>query len=223
VPTLTACAQAYATWARWDRAADLYAQAQALDSGSFATWCSAIDVGIRRGDRAALAALCRKGLRRFGDSQDTGIAGSLVYRLLVIGDTTATPEQVARLVRLALERPSLPDSDRDQLLGMAAFRAGRFERALVPLTRSAGGQRNDAWSRSVYPVTQFFTAMALHHLHRPDAARARLAEGIKALDAWRPGGKGDAPGDDLWACWVRAQAVRAEAEALLGHAPKPGG
>jgi tetratricopeptide (TPR) repeat protein len=221
VEALAAYGRAYATRAHWDRATDLYAQALAVDPGYLDAWRGALDVGMGRGDRAGLAGLFRDFLRRFGDTDDPGTADAVIHRLLVLGDTTAPPEQVARLAQLAITPSTPTEAYRNLIRGMVSFRAGRFEQALIQLTHTEWSRLDDPWLRANCARDLFFTAMAQHRLGNPDAARAKLAEGIKLLDTWPWRDEAGGPRDVGWSIRARAETVRAEAEALLGHGPGP--
>jgi WD40 repeat protein len=216
---LAECANAYAARARWDRAGGLFAEALALDPDHFDARCGAIDVCLSRGKRAAAAVHCRELLRRIGNTDDPHIADEVVRRLLVVAGTAPAPGQVTRLAERALAR-DCSDAYRGLIRGMAAFRAGQFKEALARLKGAAWGEADEMWVKGAHALNLFFTALAEHHLHHPDAARARLAEGVRVLDSW-PRGQAGALGGH-WAWWTLAQAVRAEAKTLLEQSAKKG-
>jgi WD40 repeat protein/serine/threonine protein kinase/tetratricopeptide (TPR) repeat protein len=211
---LAACGNAYAAWARWDLAGERFAQALALAPDHFEARCGALDVALQRGERAAVVGHCRELLRRFGDTADPAAADELVRRLLVVAETPATPEQLTRLAVRAVARVARWQVCRNLIRGMVSIRAGRFEQALAQLTQDPGWSPNESWLTGAHALNRFFTALAQHRLHHPDAARETLAQGIKLLDGWPRHGEAGELGDPNWPWWVHAQAVRTEAEPL---------
>ena len=104
-----------------------------------------------------------------------------------------------RVRQLLLEKAPVPEGTltspqqwRLMLRGMAEYRAGRYEQAADSL-----------WRGEKYGLSYFFLAMARQRLGQADAARAALAEGVRAEDGLSPGDR------------ALADIVRREAEALL--------
>ncbi len=89
------------------------------------------------------------------------------------------------LILAQVARQQMPaDLDALALVGMAQYRLGRFDRALIELAKARDG-RASAGSEPD-PATAMFVAMALHRLGRTDAARREL-ERAKTLVPTDPG------------------------------------
>jgi WD40 repeat protein/tetratricopeptide (TPR) repeat protein/tRNA A-37 threonylcarbamoyl transferase component Bud32 len=178
-----------------NEAAARFAEALALDPGRDYTWCLAADACLMQDRREEYARRCSALLRRAEEANDPDVTVTVAWRLLLVPGV-ADGEHVRQLL---LHKAPAQEGDfparfiwRARLLGMAAYRAGRYEEAV-------------AWLKKGYQdaITDFFVAMAQQRLGHADAARAALADGVRSQDELGPRSQ------------FSAGVVRREAETLL--------
>ena len=123
---------------------------------------------VLAGDREGYRRACAATLERFGRSQDA-LIGEAARACLVGPDAVDDPSVPRRLAETALARePGAPWLH--YVLGLADFRAGRYEAAVEHLGESLKSGADWAAAPLNYPVL----AMAYHRLGRKDEARRWL-------------------------------------------------
>jgi len=154
-------------------------------------------LGLDLGDHAGYRATCALYLSSLPPDPPAELANGAAW-LSVLGDG-ADPGRALSLIEAALAGRS-PDQNRDAIntLGVALYRAGRFDEAAkrlaesVRLTGNGGGPED--WA---------FLALAHHRLG--DQATAR--RWLDRLRAWKPAGSPRSFWDDLQSEVVRREAV----------------
>jgi WD40 repeat protein/serine/threonine protein kinase/tetratricopeptide (TPR) repeat protein len=194
-PLLAECGRACLNYDHGDEAAAHLAASLAVDPDQNYTHCLAADACLLQGRPEEYARRCRDLLRRAEETTDPDVAVTTAWRLLIVPGV-ADGERVRQLLQ---QKAPAQEGDypgrfewRTRLLGMAAYRAGRYDEALAWLRRGS----EDA-------ITHFLRAMVLQRLGRTDAARAALAEGVREQEGLEAGAR-------MWAA-----VTRREAEALL--------
>jgi WD40 repeat protein/tetratricopeptide (TPR) repeat protein len=193
---LAECGTVCFKYGRGDEAAARFAEALALDPDRLDAQIGAADASLLQGRREEYARRCEALLRRAEGATDPGVTVEAAWRLTLVPGV-ADAERVRQLLLQKAPVPeegslTNPQTWRLMLRGMAEYRAGWYEQAAESLQR--GYQEAAAY---------FFLAMARQRLGQRDAARAALAEGIRAEDKLSPGER------------ALADIVRHEAEALL--------
>jgi WD40 repeat protein/tetratricopeptide (TPR) repeat protein len=190
---LTECGEVCLQSGHGDEAAARFADALALDPDRLDAQVRAADACLLLGRREEYARRCDALLRRAEGPRGAPVTDWAALRLLRVPGV-ADAERVRQLL---LQKSPVPEKNdtssyRSPLRGMAEYRAGRYEQAAAFLQR--GYQHAESY---------FFLAMARQRLGQPDAARAALAEGVRAEDGLWPGER------------ALADIVRREAEAVL--------
>ena len=131
----------------------------------------------------------------------------------------AAPEQLVRLTEqaLAVPHPQWAQPWFQQSRGLAELRAGRPRQAVDWIRK---GLKQPEGAPPVYEATgRLLLSLAYHQLKEDEKARAALGSATQIIDHQLP--KADS-GDlgDGWLNWVFCQAVRREAEALVGNEAK---
>jgi WD40 repeat protein/serine/threonine protein kinase len=213
---LTACGDARASRGNWQAAGKAFEQALAQDADHLAARCGAADVCLQQSDRKGYEAHCRELLRRFGGTADPRTARELVRRLLSAAVMATDAAAVLRLADCAARAGSRYE-DRAYLQrakAIADFRAGRFARAIERFTSPVAPAPHSA-AKAARSESEFYLAIAHHHLGHAKEARASLAAGRTLLEEAQQLEKSPEVGN-YWADWVYARAAAAEAEAILG-------
>jgi WD40 repeat protein/tetratricopeptide (TPR) repeat protein len=159
---------------RWEAAATAHDRlaSEPLENTSDQLSHRTVQVGALResGDMLAVRNVCETLLEQFGDTTDPGLANGLAWVCVLSPDAVGDPEAPIRLAQFAVDhgdtqmrRASL------NTLGVALFRAGRFEEAIDWLEESIRGQGGEG-----SPQDWAFLAMANHHLGHPEEARRWL-------------------------------------------------
>ena len=195
---------------------------EAIDAGSPGPepWYRLAMSRLILGDHAGYREACRRLLERSSAGEPSfKTANNLAWSCALGPGALDDYEPAIRLARSASE--SRPEINRLNTLGTVLYRAGRFEEALGPLTRSvaihgAGGTPYDA----------LILAMSHRRLGHFDEARTWL----RRASAPGPVGmrKPDALGPSSWIPRVELEILRREAASLIGPgadraASKPGG
>jgi WD40 repeat protein/tetratricopeptide (TPR) repeat protein len=198
----------------WRAALADYREGLARDPSNSLAWMGAATLYLQLGDGEGYRRHARSMLDAFGATDDPTIA----ERTAKIGLLTPPPpEDAPRLIALA-ERAVTRGAGTSlrpwaQLArGMAAYRDGQFAAAVEILL--AAGDANA--SPCITPTAALFRAMAESRLGHVEAARTRLDDARRALEAIAP------PAADLgaaWHDWLICQVALREAEAVIGGQP----
>ncbi len=212
---------------QWDKASADFIKGTECKKPHPWAWCPSAMLCLRDGNLDGYRKICADVLQRFGKGDDV-YAGADAAWVCFLGPTAGV--DAAQLVLLA--EKALAKGPKDHwnvnLLGVALYRAGRFEDAVKRLTEAtalhAGPYRTDML------YTWFFLAMAHHRLGHADEAHRWLDKAIQGTEeALKPaagsaGKSGTAPGaiPPNWIRKLTLQLLRREAEDLIqARAPRP--
>jgi hypothetical protein len=208
------CARWYVGHGRWDRAAATLGKARDLEpddlEGSYLLAAARLHLGDRDGYRGC----CAEVVRRFGPSRSAARAALAARLCLVVPDAAGRLHDAQRLAGLATDGTAKHRDYPEFALvkGMAEYRSGRYEAAADWL-----GKEQARRSRSGQALAGLFLAMARHRLGQDDEARRALDQAGRQVGELRPRSAVRAQAD--WPEWVLCEAVRREAEALVGAGP----
>jgi WD40 repeat protein/serine/threonine protein kinase/tetratricopeptide (TPR) repeat protein len=207
---------AYADLGQWDKASADFVKAQECEQPHYQAWYSRAMLCLREGNQSGYRKICADMLQRFGKAKDRGAASMALWTCLLTPNAGADPAQLVRLAEKALAE-SLKDQWHANLLGVALYRAGRYEAAVKRLTEATSLNAGPYWTNMLY--TWFFLAMAQHRLGHADEAHRWLEKATRATEeALRPPEKsGTAPGTIApnWNRKLTLQLFRREAEELI--------
>ncbi len=197
----------------WKAALDDYRRALELDPSDSSTWLHLAPLYLRIGDVEGHRRHVRAMAARFGDA---GVPESLertAKAALLAPPPPADLPQLVEFAERALElRATSPNVHWFRLArGMAAYRAGQFDRATEELGRVVDSNVGDECKTTAV----LFRAMTRHRLGQPDDARRLLDRAARTLDAVAEGGD---PGG-AWPDWLIADLARREAQALIAPGP----
>jgi len=173
---------------------------------------------IQEGQLDAYRKHCRKSIERFGNTMDPVTAERIAKDCLILPESGADLDTVARMARTALNSTTnLSDPAWCQLVqGLADYRQGRFAPAADWAEKAlAKPGTNSERDVQAYMVQ----AMACQRLNLPDKARAALATGKELAETKLPKLEGGDLGG-YWLDWVTAQVLLREASTLIeGQTP----
>jgi WD40 repeat protein len=204
---------------RWQSAADDYTRALQLAPDAHSGWYELAAVRLQLGDLDGYRRHCREMLRRFGGTTDSFEAERTARACLIVPGTVEEPEQLVRLTEqaLALPHPQWAQPWFLQSQGLAELRAGRPRQAVDWVRK---GLKQPEGAPPEYEAQgQLCLSLAYLQLKEDAKARAALGSATQVIDHQLA--KADS-GDlgDGWLNWVFCQAVRREAEALIGNEAK---
>jgi Flp pilus assembly protein TadD len=208
----TARGQYHALRDRWAQAAADFARGVHSAPTTSEEWfdhaCLRLMVGDEEGYRAAVHELRRLA----GGSDDPYVAYVLARTTAIAAEPAVEREQTVRWAEHAVA--GNPYAWRLHVLGLALYRAGRFDEAIRRLEES----KARPWTEQGPIQNPLVLAMAHYRLGRAAQARALLDEverWWKEIDATRIDGAVAARTVD----WLPLQLLRREAEALILHDP----
>jgi tetratricopeptide (TPR) repeat protein len=216
---------AYANLRQWDKASADYAKLVELQPDDGEHWGAYAPLLILAGDADGYRQTCTRMLERFGQTEDARIA-YLVARVCGLRPkSVAEPARSVRLANLAVKAdPKAPWYL--HALGLAEYRAGRFDRAIQQLQMSMDA--DPRWPGQV--VNWLVLAMAHHRLGHADEARRWLDKADqcikKATEELPRGDTGMFPGmhiHDWLACLVLHQEAKALVKRSRQNANRQGG
>ena len=155
----------------WKAALSDYESALKLDSGEFWIQSEAAKVRLHHGDLAGYRTLIRRLLERFEDGKDPDQIWSLLFASVLVPDEGVDPERVVRLARRFQE--NFPNSDFQDVLAPALFRAGKHSEALK-IFENAPKLPNDEFGNK--SMRNLFQGLILHHLGKKKEAREMLRQ-----------------------------------------------
>lgn len=161
---------------------------------------------IAEGDDAGYRLACGQLLKRFGGSENPGVASPLAYTGVARPKALDSPDPLVRWAERAV--PLFRGNER--VLGAALYRAGRFDEAVRRLDESARLTTPVAWD-------WLFLAMSNHRLGHAEEARRYIAKArgwIAAAESGRLEKSAPNRTRTSWHSWNE----RAEVRALLGEA-----
>ncbi len=165
------------------------------------------------GDNAAYEKFCRELAGRAGQPQDE-FAAFIMARVCALGPCKAVDRET---VLGWVEKTGVTEAAayRLHVLGLAYYRAGKYEQAIQYLEKSNANN----WTDPARSMNWLVLAMAYHQLHNVDQSEQSLktAHDLIALAAPKqPGGPVDLFAPD----WIEYQVLSREADALLHASPK---
>jgi len=196
----------YVQLSQWDKAAAEYAKAdlwaQPLREDAFTYAC----LFLIRGDSEGYNRFCQRMIQRAAETKDPYEAYTLARSCAMARKGPVDP---ARAVQWAKQSVANEHNAWDyHVLGLAQYRAGRFDQALQSFTRAS----NKSWR--FWELNWFGLALLHHGLGHPDKARQCLDKGIEWMERKCPPSPGRRA-ELLPQDWLEAQLLRAEAEELL--------
>jgi tetratricopeptide (TPR) repeat protein len=193
---------------RWREAAQDYAVQVQHTSKNEQAWAALAALSLLAGEPEGYQATCRAAYRRL-----TKFHVWAQTRLVIT--CTLGPEcgvDHGELTELAERALGQDQNARMKLAkGMIDYRCGRFEEAI--------GTLPEAGDECQVPLSHFFRAMAYHRLGDKDEACQHLQHGIEAAERSVPTIEGPPLAAHLperWIVWCMIEAVRREAEKLIG-------
>jgi serine/threonine-protein kinase len=226
-----AIGNAYASWGQWDKAAAAFTRRLDRDPSDHWDWFCAALLSLQRGDAAAHRQLCRRMLEKFAAMDDPLVAERLAWVCLLTSGKSDENGRPAQLAERAIKAGGEPSALKrfQQSKALVEYRQGRAEGALQWIEKSRA-QSAGALDRCLEPMSLLVAALAQHRLgHAPDSLQA-LDQARRLLDRLPAPGQPDYEGS--WTDWVICQALRREAETLIGPpapraadvaAPRPNG
>jgi serine/threonine protein kinase/tetratricopeptide (TPR) repeat protein len=159
---------------------------------------------------------CQRIVAQFRDTKDALTAHRMAKACLILPDSGVDPGVISRWVQISLAPGSGPALQ--QTAGLAEYRQGRFSSAREIAQKVLSQPVRGAFSAEA----SMTLAMAQFKLGELDEARATLSEGVTLAEVALAGLDGDLGVG--WVDWPIAQALMAEAQALIkGENPKPAG
>jgi WD40 repeat protein/serine/threonine protein kinase/Flp pilus assembly protein TadD len=177
-------------------------------------WFECACVRLILGDTAGYRRLCKRLVERAGPEPEPAVAFVLARTCALAPDAGVEPAQAVRWG----ERAAAGQPDTAYVLhalGLAYYRAGKYEQAVARLTESDSSR----WDATY--LNWLALALAHHRLGHEAEARRWFGKAAERLDRERmaPG----LPVAPLAIDWLEAQVLRRQAEALLGKAAPAGG
>jgi serine/threonine protein kinase/WD40 repeat protein len=205
---------------QWQPAAADLVRAVQLDPDDQNSCYHLVGVLLWRGDLDGCRQHCQEMLRRFGRTTDPSVAERTAKACLIVPGAVADREQLVRLTEQALVGTEAQASYAWllQSRGLAECRAGRPRQAIDWIQK--GRKRFEAAPAVYTALGNLILSLAYHQLKEGDRARQALGDAARVIDSELPR---ESSGDlgDGWLDWVFCQALRREAEALLGGAKPP--
>jgi tetratricopeptide (TPR) repeat protein len=213
--------QLYADLGQWDKAAADYGKAVELQPDQAQTWYLYALVRLGAADTKGYRGICNSVLERFGKTQDADTAYWVAWPCVLVPDAVAQP---APLVTLAEKSVAKAPTNYDYLntLGVALYRAGRFEEAAKRLGEASTAYKPEARFRQPVAYSWFFLAMAHQSLGHADEARKWLGKAVQWMNQVSQE-KGNDAASKVPMPWNRRltlQLLRREAETLIHGAAK---
>jgi len=214
----------FARSARWKEAEADFSRLIELKPDGEEDWHRLAAVLVQEGEAQPYRDHCRKSVERFAETTNPPTAFHIAKDCLVLPDSTANLERVAKIADNALivgtnnsRWPAMASTK-----ALAEFRQGRFadaadwaERTLSPrLLVLSGGARS-----YVEVETYAVLAMARHQLHQNEAAQAALGSGDKIAQDKLPKLETGDLGEN-WPDWVFSHALLREAKAVIAGGPE---
>jgi serine/threonine protein kinase/Flp pilus assembly protein TadD len=201
---------------QWRHAAPEFARVVELDFGK-QDWFLGAAVLLEAGDIAGYRRFCEEMLKRFGDTDDPGIAERTAKTCLLAPDAVGNIDPVLKLADFALEKNP---SDRWILLtkALADYRAGRFTESAAWLNRLSLGDGGWVQEATAYAIL----AMAKSKSGQTEEATAALGQAETILRKLMTTTEKTQDFGQDWHNWLRARILHREAQNLLnGSEGKP--
>jgi WD40 repeat protein/tetratricopeptide (TPR) repeat protein len=195
-------ARADARLGRWDEAEANYARAIELGVDNPVVWHALAVLQVHGGRLDDYRRTCASVVRRFGATDDAGVARLVARTCVLAPDAVADFAPVLHLAEKAAAGGQPDERSPGGTLGAAFYRAGRFEEAVQKL--SAAGKTPGGSG----PWDGFFLALACQRLGRAGEAKQHLEAAARRLTE----GSGDAA---PWTERLPLQSLQAEAESLV--------
>jgi WD40 repeat protein/formylglycine-generating enzyme required for sulfatase activity/tetratricopeptide (TPR) repeat protein/tRNA A-37 threonylcarbamoyl transferase component Bud32 len=198
---------------RWREAAAASGRAVERGPDDASNWFADAVLRLQAGDPEGYRRDCGEMLKRFHDTKAHYAADYTAKTCLLLPDAVPDLGPVLELAR----RP-LAGTEKDVAYpwflickALAEYRAGRFDAAVEGLNHAAPNPKGGSLDATAYVIL----ALAEHRRGRPAEARQALvrAQVIQAQSWVRVGGGQPLSGD--WDNWLRCEALRREAEALV--------
>jgi WD40 repeat protein/serine/threonine protein kinase/tetratricopeptide (TPR) repeat protein len=205
----------YADMGQWAKASADFAKATECREPHEAAWYSRAMLHLQDGNLGGYREVCSDMLRRF----DTGAT----WTCTLSPNSGVDPARILRLAEAVLAKSARNHWHVNQL-GVALYRAGRFEQAVERLIEATELSADPYRSNMIH--TWFYLAMAHHRLGHADLARRWLDKGVQGTEeslkspAEPPGKAGKTSGviGPNWHRSLTLRLLRLEAEQLI-HAP----
>ncbi len=184
------------------------------------------------GDRDSYEQFRQMAIARFALSANPVVAEHTIKASLLMPSDAKTLRKLAPLadVATATLEGTGPNISRDPhmsawrsfAVALFEYRQGRYEQALVWVQRCEGYPN---YNEARFASSRLIFAIASHHLHREDEARAGMKQARELINAWfRTPLNGGNDRQGLWFDWINARILLREASALIDNvspAPPP--
>jgi serine/threonine protein kinase/Flp pilus assembly protein TadD len=207
---------AYAELDQWERASADYAKAVQNDATDQLTWYRHALLRLHLGDREGYAKACTAILKRYSEQANVTVADLALWTCVLAADAVAVyPRLVQWGEKLVAARPK--DFASLDTLGIALYRAGRFEDALKRLSEANAVYKPADEVRTARGYNLFFLAMVHHRLGHAEEARKWLHRAIEETDGTQANKPLHKTGDAriAWNRRLTYQLLRREAESLV--------
>jgi pentatricopeptide repeat protein len=215
-------AQAQAELGRWEEAAaTLKSAAEFLTTQNRNMWRPQALVILKKGDSEAYRQLCIRILNRFGQTDQADLANTVALVCLVAPGAVSDPDRLVQLAMRAIANAPSGNYAYTNTLGVALYRAGRFEEAVTTLTKACEIYTDQGIPRATLPdgrgtaLDGLVLAMAHHKLGSSAEAQRRLAQSVLAIDQFARQKLRDAGDRQLTWNRIELDLFRREAEAVL--------
>jgi serine/threonine protein kinase/Tfp pilus assembly protein PilF len=169
----------FATLGQWEKAsADFVKAAECKECKGYAWYCRAL-LCLGEADDDGYRRICAAMLERYGNADDPGPIDYVTWTCSLAPNSGAEPARLVSLMEKAVAK-SPKEHTYVNDLGVALYRAGRFEEAAKRLTEAT--TLNPDPSKHKMLDTWFFLAMAHHRLGHADEARRWLDKAVQATE-----------------------------------------
>jgi tetratricopeptide (TPR) repeat protein len=197
----------------WDSALADYAQAVERGARGHNNLYSTAILFLNAGRLDEYRKICRLTLEQIEAKSHPGNINTRVWTCSLVDAAVANPAQLVNFMESAIERvDSANKSVLLNTLGLALYRAGRFDDAVTAIHQSMDANAN---SREGIVTDWLILAMAHHQLGRPDQSRHWLEKSIAWLEELGKNAS-QKDGEPAWDERIEFRLLRAEAESLIG-------
>lgn len=211
----TARGEALGLSGRFLESAAEYARATQLDPAEHLNWYSRACLLGYTGESDKYHEVCQAMVLRFGSSSDGATCQHVANSCMLLPDSGVDPKEVTTLLDRALAGKVPPHllPSLELSRGMAGYRAGRFDSALVWLDKARADLPDELASSMA--MADFLTAMSQERLGRSAEAHAAFQRASARVESRVPTAGVDNLKPEGLENWLMCQCTRREAQHLL--------
>src|SRR5262249_45589623 len=202
--------------AQWQKALDALGKLIELDPSDHSVWYHDAVLRLPLGDRKGYRRTCRGMLKRFGQTEHALVAERVVEICALVPDAVDDRKVLVKLAEQAVRSTAKDGAAAQKWFhlaeGMARYRDGQFASARDRLVKNLPPAAPEEYQCDRFAYV--FLAMAYHRLGKTDQDPAALQKAGEAEANYPNSESGDLGLG--WGGRLMFQAVRSEAEALIG-------